>query len=76
MRRTSALDTESEKIVQDALDKARQGRTAILIAHRLSTVINADVITVVDNGVIVESGRHQELLDNRGAYYNLIRSQL
>ncbi|CBY12477.1 unnamed protein product [Oikopleura dioica] len=73
---TSALDTESEKIVQDALDKARQGRTAILIAHRLSTVINADVIAVVDNGVIVESGRHQELLDNRGAYYNLIRSQL
>jgi len=73
---TSALDTESEKIVQDALDKARQGRTAILIAHRLSTVINADVIAVVDNGVIVESGRHQELLDKRGAYYNLIRSQL
>ncbi|CAG5100332.1 Oidioi.mRNA.OKI2018_I69.XSR.g16954.t1.cds [Oikopleura dioica] len=46
---TSALDTESEKIVQDTLDKARQGRTAILIAHRLSTVINADVIAVVDN---------------------------
>ena len=62
--------------MQDALDKARQGRTAILIAHRLSTVINADVIAVVDNGVIVESGRHQELLDKRGAYYNLIRSQL
>ncbi|CAG5103938.1 Oidioi.mRNA.OKI2018_I69.chr1.g1009.t1.cds [Oikopleura dioica] len=73
---TSALDTESEKIVQDALDKARQGRTAILIAHRLSTVINADVIAVVDNGVIVESGKHQDLIDKRGAYYHLIKSQL
>lgn len=73
---TSALDTESEKIVQDALDKAQQGRTAILIAHRLSTVINADVIAVVDNGIIVECGKHQDLLDMKGAYYNLIRSQL
>jgi len=73
---TSALDTESEKIVQDALDKARKGRTCILIAHRLSTVINADIIAVVDNGVIVESGKHQDLIDRRGAYFNLIKSQL
>lgn len=73
---TSALDTESEKIVQDALDKARKGRTCILIAHRLSTVINADIIAVVDNGVIVESGKHQDLIDKRGAYFNLIKSQL
>ena len=64
------------KIVQEALDNARQGRTAILIAHRLSTVINADVIAVVDNGVIVESGKHQDLIDKRGAYYHLIKSQL
>ena len=64
------------QIVQDALDKARKGRTCILIAHRLSTVINADIIAVVDNGVIVESGKHQDLIDKRGAYFNLIKSQL
>ena len=87
---TSALDAESEKvstralrtslmitqIVQDALDKARQGRTCILIAHRLSTVINADKIAVVDNGEIVEIGTHEELLKQQGAYYSLINSQL
>ena len=64
------------KIVQDALDKARQGRTCILIAHRLSTVINADKIAVVDNGEIVELGTHEELLKQQGAYYSLINSQL
>ena len=64
------------KIVQDALDKARQGRTCILIAHRLSTVINADKIAVVDNGEIVEIGTHEELLKQQGAYYSLINSQL
>jgi len=73
---TSALDAESEKIVQDALDKARKGRTCILIAHRLSTVINADKIAVVDNGVITEVGTHDELLKRGGAYYSLINSQL
>jgi len=73
---TSALDAESERIVQDALDKARQGRTCILIAHRLSTVINADKIAVVDNGEIVELGTHEELLKQQGAYYSLINSQL
>merc|ERR1712168_382182 len=73
---TSALDAESEKIVQDALDKAREGRTCILIAHRLSTVISADKIAVVDNGQIVEVGKHEELLKKGGAYYSLINSQL
>ena len=62
--------------MQDALDKARQGRTCILIAHRLSTVINADKIAVVDNGEIVEIGTHEELLKQQGAYYSLINSQL
>jgi len=73
---TSALDAESEKIVQDALDRARKGRTCILIAHRLSTVINADKIAVVDNGIITEVGTHDELIKRGGAYYSLINSQL
>jgi ABC-type multidrug transport system fused ATPase/permease subunit len=73
---TSALDTESEKIVQEALDRARKGRTCILIAHRLSTVVSADLIGVIDNGIIVETGSHQDLLTKKGAYYSLIQSQL
>ncbi|XP_052821017.1 ATP-dependent translocase ABCB1-like isoform X1 [Mya arenaria] len=73
---TSALDTESERVVQDALDKARQGRTTIVIAHRLSTIQNADVIYVVEDGVIVESGRHADLMSQKGAYYQLVTVQM
>jgi len=73
---TSALDTESEKIVQDALNKASKGRTVILIAHRLSTVINADKIAVVDNGQIIEIGKHDDLIKKKGAYFSLVNSQL
>uniref|UniRef100_H2ZPW7 Bile salt export pump n=1 Tax=Ciona savignyi TaxID=51511 RepID=H2ZPW7_CIOSA len=65
---TSALDTESEKIVQEALDAARAGRTSIVVAHRLSTVKNADQIAVVDNGVVVEVGTHEQLIATKGAY--------
>ncbi|CAJ0584939.1 unnamed protein product, partial [Mesorhabditis spiculigera] len=66
-----ALDTESEKLVQDALDKASQGRTCIVIAHRLSTVVNANCIMVVSGGQVIEQGTHNELMALRGAYFNL-----
>uniref|UniRef100_A0A8C2C683 ATP-binding cassette sub-family B member 5 n=1 Tax=Cyprinus carpio TaxID=7962 RepID=A0A8C2C683_CYPCA len=60
-----------KSIVQDALDKAREGRTCIIVAHRLSTIQNADLIAVVQNGVVVEQGTHQQLLSKQGAYYTL-----
>ena len=68
---TSALDTESEKVVQEALDKARVGRTTVVIAHRLSTIYNSDVIAVIHNGQVLESGTHSELMALGGAYYHL-----
>lgn len=72
---TSALDTKSEGVVQAALDKAAQGRTTIVIAHRLSTIKHADNIVVMQTGRIVEQGKHGELLDMKGAYYNLVEAQ-
>ena len=72
---TSALDTESEKTVQDALDKAREGRTTIVIAHRLSTIQTADVIASIKDGWVVEWGTHAELMDNERLYYNLVTAQ-
>ncbi|KAK9367521.1 P-loop containing nucleoside triphosphate hydrolase protein [Lipomyces kononenkoae] len=72
---TSALDSESEKVVQEALDKAAKGRTTIAVAHRLSTIQNADVIYVFENGKVLESGTHQELLANRAKYYELVQLQ-
>jgi ATP-binding cassette subfamily B protein len=73
---TSALDTVSERIVQGALDEASRGRTTISIAHRLSTVVNADVIFVVEAGKIVEKGTHTELLASGGVYATLFAEQL
>ena len=72
---TSALDTESEKLVQDALNKLLKGRTSVVIAHRLSTIQNADKIIVVDEGQIVEQGRHEELIAKGGVYARLIELQ-
>ncbi|KAG2261312.1 hypothetical protein Bca52824_068391 [Brassica carinata] len=73
---TSALDSESERVVQEALDNASAGRTTIVIAHRLSTIRNADVICVVHNGRIVETGSHEELMENLdGHYTSLVRLQ-
>ncbi|TFV97040.1 ABC transporter ATP-binding protein [Leifsonia flava] len=73
---TSALDTISERVVQAAIDDAARGRTTIAIAHRLSTVIDADVIFVVEAGRIVESGTHPELLAARGTYAELYSQQV
>ncbi|KAK9257520.1 P-loop containing nucleoside triphosphate hydrolase protein, partial [Lipomyces tetrasporus] len=72
---TSALDNESEKIVQAALDNAAKGRTTIAIAHRLSTIQRADIIFVLENGQVLESGTHQELLANKMKYYELVKLQ-
>ena len=68
---TSSLDTESEKYVQEAIDNLMKDRTVLVIAHRLSTIVNVDRIIVLDNGKIVESGTHTELLDKSGIYKNL-----
>ncbi len=72
---TSALDTASELLVKEALNEVMKNRTTFLIAHRLSTVINADVIVVLDKGQIVEMGDHDELLDKKGYYYRLYQAQ-
>ena len=71
---TSSLDNESEKLIQEALERLMQGKTSFVIAHRLSTIHNADKILVMDKGQIVETGTHQELMDHQGLYqylYNL-----
>lgn len=72
---TSALDSESEKVVQAALDAAAAGRTTVAVAHRLSTIQNADKICVFDKGKIVEEGTHDELLEKRGIYFTLVKMQ-
>ncbi|ORX96692.1 P-loop containing nucleoside triphosphate hydrolase protein [Basidiobolus meristosporus CBS 931.73] len=72
---TSALDTETERIVQEALERASAGRTTIVVAHRLSTVKNADCIYVLDKGVVLESGTHESLLAQQGSYADLVAKQ-
>ena len=73
---TSALDAESENLVQEALHFLMRGRTTIVVAHRLSTIRDSDLILVLDKGVIVERGRHQDLLVKRSHYFNLISKQI
>ena len=72
---TSSLDTESEKIVQDAIEKLMHNRTVIVIAHRLSTVHNANKIIVIDKGDIVDTGTHNELINKEGLYKQLHNMQ-
>jgi len=72
---TSALDSESEHVVQEALDAASKGRTTIVIAHRLSTIQNAELILVVNDGVVAEMGTHFELADKQGIYAELVKQQ-
>ena len=73
---TNALDAKNEKTIVENLDKFYQGRTVVVVAHRLSTVKNADQIIVVDGGKIVETGNHASLIKKRGAYFNLVKNQL
>lgn len=72
---TSSLDTESERIIQDNLEKIRRNRSTIIIAHRLSTIQKADLILVLDKGILIESGNHQQLMAKRGQYYYLTQQQ-
>lgn len=73
---TNALDAKNERAIVENLDEFYKGRTVIVVAHRLSTVKNADQIIVVDGGKIVEIGNHNSLIEKRGAYYNLVKNQL
>lgn len=73
---TSSIDTETEKIIQNAIEKVLYGRTSFVVAHRLSTIVNADKILVIKNGCIIESGNHSELMRRRGYYYRLYTNQL
>lgn len=73
---TNSLDANNERAIVENLDKFYKGRTVVVVAHRLSTVKNADKIVVIDKGRVVESGNHNSLIEKKGAYYNLVKNQL
>lgn len=73
---TNSLDANNERAIVENLDRFYKGKTVVIVAHRLSTVKNADQIVVIDHGRVVEIGDHEELIERRGAYYNLVRNQL
>ena len=70
---TASLDSDSEKLVQEALNATSRGRTTVAIAHRLSTIQHADIIYILDKGMVVEKCSHSELIKMRGAYYKLVQ---
>ena len=72
---TSSIDTRTEVLVQQAFDTLMEGRTSLVVAHRLSTIVNADLICVMKDGKIIESGRHEQLLSRNGFYADLFNSQ-
>jgi len=72
---TSALDAHSEQLVQNALEESKQGRTSVIIAHRLSTIKSADRIHVMATGKIIETGTHESLIRQKGAYAKMIQLQ-
>jgi subfamily B ATP-binding cassette protein MsbA len=72
---TSSLDSETESLIQEALDRLLVGRTSFIVAHRLSTIVKADKIVVMEKGVICEAGSHQELLQHEGIYAGLYNQQ-
>ncbi|MEP0762806.1 MAG: ATP-binding cassette domain-containing protein, partial [Chloroflexota bacterium] len=72
---TSSVDTRTERLIQKALEELLKGRTSFVVAHRLSTIRNADQVFVIDDGRIIERGTHESLLEARGFYYSLYMSQ-
>ena len=68
---TSSIDSRTEKIVQEGMDRLMHGRTVFVIAHRLSTIMNSDVIMVLEKGHIIERGNHEDLIEKKGVYYQL-----
>ena len=73
---TNSLDTSNERIILENLNRFYQGKTVLVVAHRLSTVCNADKIIVLDHGRVIEEGCHEELLKKRGLYYELVHNQI
>ena len=72
---TSSIDTKTEYAIQSIINELLKGRTSFIVAHRLSTIINADIILVIKDGEILEKGNHKELLKLKGEYYNLYKNQ-
>jgi ATP-binding cassette subfamily B protein len=73
---TNALDANNEKVIMENLQQFFEGKTVVIVAHRLSTVKNADNIVVLDKGIITEQGKHETLVQLKGAYYELVKNQL
>ena len=73
---TNALDARNERVIMENMNQFFEGRTVVVVAHRLSTVKNADQIVVLENGKLVEKGKHEELVALKGTYFHLVKDQL